>query len=630
MPDVAPSTGGHARTRTMLAATAVLVVLAFGFGMLVLVQQARVLPNTTIAGVDVGGADGPSVIRLLGPFAAAWPPPTIELVTSEVRLQLPGGVVGLRIDLAATADLALARGRIGPTAALQRIRALWSQQSVPLVLTLDADALAAWVAEAADELDRDEHVGRFRVRGDAAGRPVDVDVEGPRGSLTVDRVATLDALSAALLTNDGTTSVGLVFDATMPPAPRRAIEDIADRVRAALEEPILLLHDGRRVSVAPERLALLLEPGEMTDEFGRRRPTVTVLDTRVQQSLMADAQHILERPAIDARFFAPSPQPGVLDALGDTGFRPIITSIGLEPGQSDVRLSASLLARQLESLVRSGHRIADADVIERPASLSGDAARAGAPTHLLGSFTTYHAAGADRNINIRQLADTIDDTIVAPGEVFSVNELSGPRRCDDGYVEAGTIIRGELVDTCGGGVSQLGTTVHNAAYFAGVPLVQAQAHSFFISRYPPGREATLSFPELDVRFLNDTEGFIVLRTSHTPTSITVALYGVPKWDEVRATHSERRDPTDFERVERVVTTLPPGARRLVQSGGGGFTITVTRTRLAPEGGRTPPPERFTTVYRPQARIIEIGASTPASPPAPPPAPAPSTATPPAP
>jgi vancomycin resistance protein YoaR len=619
--DATPSTGGRALTRTVLATGAVLVALTFGFGLLVLVQQARVLPNTTIAGVDVSGANGPSVVRLLGPFAAAWPQPTIELVTPEVRLQLPGDVVGLHIDLAATADLALARGRNGPTAPLQRIRALWSQQSVPLVLTLDADALAAWVDEAADELDRDEHVGRFRVRVDATGRPVDVDVEGPRGSLTVDRAATLDALSAAMLANDGTTSVGLVFEATMPPAPRRAIEDIADRVRAALEEPILLLHDGRRVDVAPERLALLLEPGERTDDLGRRRPTVTVPDTRVQQLLLPEARDILERAAIDARFVTPSPQPGVLDELGDAGFRPVRTSIGLEPGQSDVRLSASLLARQLESLVLSGHRIADADVIERPARLSGDAARAGAPTHLLGSFTTYHAAGADRNINIRQLADTIDDTIVAPGEVFSINELSGPRRCGEGYVPAGTIIRGELVDTCGGGVSQLGTTVFNAAYFAGVPLVQAQAHSFFISRYPPGREATLSYPDLDVRFLNDTDGFIVLRTSHTPTSITVALYGVPRWEEVRATHGERRDPTDFARTERVVTTLAPGARRLVQSGGGGFTITVTRTRLAPEGGQAPPPERLTTVYRPQARIVEIGAS----PPAPTPAPAPSTA-----
>jgi vancomycin resistance protein YoaR len=332
----------------------------------------------------------------------------------------------------------------------------------------------------------------------------------------------------------------------------------------------------------------------------------------VQQLLLPDARDILERPAIDARFLAPSAQPGVLDELGDAGFRPIRTSIGLEPGQSDVRLSASLLARQLESLVRSGHRIADADVIERPARLSAEAARAGAPTHLLGSFTTYHPAGSDRNINIRQLADTIDDTIVAPGEIFSVNELSGPRRCDDGYVEAGTIIRGELVDTCGGGVSQLGTTVFNAAYFAGVPLVQAQAHSFFISRYPPGREATLSFPELDVRFLNDTEGFLVLRTSHTPTSITVALYGVPKWDEVRATHSERRDPTDFERIERIVTTLPPGARRLIQDGGVGFTVTVTRTWLESEGGQAPPRERLTTVYQPQARIVEVGASAPAS------------------
>jgi vancomycin resistance protein YoaR len=211
-------------------------------------------------------------------------------------------------------------------------------------------------------------------------------------------------------------------------------------------------------------------------------------------------------------------------------------------------------------------------------------------------------------VNIALLADILDDRHIGPDAAFSVNGTSGPRRCEDGFLPAGTIVRGELVDTCGGGVSQIGTTVVNAAFFAGVTLDQWQPHSFFISRYPAGREATLSYPELDVRFTNDTAGYLVLRASTTPQSVTVSIYGIPRWSEVRADHGERRAPTDFGREERVTTELPPGARRIVQAGGDGFTISVGRTRVPLDAAAEVSNERWTTIYRPQQRIVEVGAA----------------------
>jgi len=257
-------------------------------------------------------------------------------------------------------------------------------------------------------------------------------------------------------------------------------------------------------------------------------------------------------------------------------------------------------------------------VRETPADLDGATVASGRPTHLLGTFTTYYTAGAARNLNIQRLADTIDDRLVAPGATFSINATSGPRRCEDGYVLAGTIVRGELVDTCGGGVSQLGTTVYNAAFFAGLPTPQWQPHSYYISRYPMGREATLSYPELDVTFVNDTDGFLVLRASSTPSSVTVSIYGIPRYAAIRATHSAPRNPTNPTTIERATPALPPGERRVLQAGGGGFTVTVTRTFEPLADGIGPPPtdddvpepERITTVYRPQLRIVEVGITPP--------------------
>jgi vancomycin resistance protein YoaR len=235
------------------------------------------------------------------------------------------------------------------------------------------------------------------------------------------------------------------------------------------------------------------------------------------------------------------------------------------------------------------------------------------PSHLIGTFTTYHPSGTPRVHNIQLLADTVDGTVVLPGEQFSINGISGERTCAKGYRPAGTIIRGELVDTCGGGVSQFGTTTFNAAFFAGVTLDQWKAHSFYISRYPQGREATLSYPQLDVKFTNNTDGAIVVRTSHTASSVTVSIFGQPVATTVRAQHGQ---PFNFKNPEtqvRTTSTLHRGQERTIQAAGArGFTVDVVRIVELSGGGEDR--RSIRTVYLPQHRIVERGTADPPPPP----------------
>jgi vancomycin resistance protein YoaR len=120
-------------------------------------------------------------------------------------------------------------------------------------------------------------------------------------------------------------------------------------------------------------------------------------------------------------------------------------------------------------------------------------------------------------------------------------------------VSAPAIADGELVDQFGGGVSQFSTTLFNAAWFAGLPILRHQPHSEYISRYPPGREATLDYESIDQTIRNDTRSPVVIRASTTGTSVTVALYGHVGDRQVEST---------------------TGAR--VPRTGGGFAITVRR------------------------------------------------------
>ena len=74
-------------------------------------------------------------------------------------------------------------------------------------------------------------------------------------------------------------------------------------------------------------------------------------------------------------------------------------------------------------------------------------------------------------------------------------------------------------------MSQFSTTLYNAAYFAGLQIDGHRPHSFFIDRYPAGREATLNFPDIDLTWTNDTDVPVLIRTSTDNNSVAVSLYG---------------------------------------------------------------------------------------------------------
>ena len=587
--------------RALGAALAGMLLLSTVLVLVTIAQAGRILPGTVVVGVDLGGRDEWSARRVLAPELERALQRPLAVSAPGQRLTLRPIEAGLTYDLEATVASARSRGRSGR---IQDVAARLTAGSVPVavspIATVDEPALVAWIDRAAERLEREASVGSLAI--DAAAPTV--RVVGPYGAVTVDRAASADRLRAALL--DPTISrVELVTTTTAPPSGWAPLEQLADRVRTAIDGPLVLQHEDRQLVVDAAALGALLGITAGSED-GATVPVLTVRAEDVQRLLGQDGREAFDRAAVDARIVTPDLPPVRFSDLSSTTFTPVPVEVEVVPGSSRVLFIPRLTANQLVTMVMDGTRSASADLLIADPALSTEAALSGRPTHLIGTFTTFHPAGTARTINIRLLADLLDDQLIAPGETFSVNLTSGPRRCSEGFVPAGTIIRGELVDTCGGGVSQFGTTLMNAAFFAGVPLDQWQPHSFFISRYPAGREATLSYPELDVRFTNDTDGFLILRTSHTPDSITVALYGAPAWRSVRADHGERRDPTGFDEVVRVAPDLRPGARRVVQSGGSGFTVTVARTRLPLDDGGAPSVERWTTVYRPQQRIVEVG------------------------
>jgi hypothetical protein len=139
-------------------------------------------------------------------------------------------------------------------------------------------------------------------------------------------------------------------------------------------------------------------------------------------------------------------------------------------------------------------------------------------------FTTPHACCEARVQNIQRMADILRGVYLVPGETLSLNEFVGPRTRENGFVAAGAIRQGHLILEVGGGVSQFATTIFNAAYFAGMDFDEYRSHTIYFSRYPYGREATISNPAPDLVMTNTTDYPILIWTSYTDQSITVSMY----------------------------------------------------------------------------------------------------------
>lgn len=153
-------------------------------------------------------------------------------------------------------------------------------------------------------------------------------------------------------------------------------------------------------------------------------------------------------------------------------------------------------------------------------------------TEPISTFTTYHPCCENRVVNIQTIADAVRGYYMLPGETLSLNDYVGPRTREKGYLPAGAIRNGRMTDEVGGGISQFVTTLFNAAFFGGLDLDEYQSHSIYFSRYPFGREATMSIPGPDLVLTNPTDHPILIWPTYDSTSITVTLYSTKNVDVV--------------------------------------------------------------------------------------------------
>lgn len=144
---------------------------------------------------------------------------------------------------------------------------------------------------------------------------------------------------------------------------------------------------------------------------------------------------------------------------------------------------------------------------------------------IIANYTTWFHGSSARYQNIASALKSLNNTVVWPGEVFSFNETTGPRTAERGYLPAPIILNGGYDVDYGGGVCQVASTVYNAALIAGLPIIERHAHTKPVHYVPAGKDATVNYGHLDLRYQNNRKGPLIIKTSIQNGRIYVEFRG---------------------------------------------------------------------------------------------------------
>jgi vancomycin resistance protein YoaR len=138
--------------------------------------------------------------------------------------------------------------------------------------------------------------------------------------------------------------------------------------------------------------------------------------------------------------------------------------------------------------------------------------------------TSFNNQNKTRTNNIKIAVNTINNTVVFPGETFSFNKVVGKRTANKGYLRAPIIIKGELSEDIGGGICQVSTTLFNAVDNAGLQIIQRFSHSRKVPYIRPGRDATVSWYGPDFVFKNNYNQPILIQAKTLGNKIIIKVF----------------------------------------------------------------------------------------------------------
>ncbi len=564
-----------------------LVVLAVVAGIAFAGSASHVAAGVTVEGVSVGGLTAEEAQAKLENVAARYTTRPVVFTAAEQEFRIRPAALEVEGNWAAAAEEALARGDAPfPLRGLERLwLRLFGAEVAPTADVFQA-ALDERLERIAAQVDRPAREASLVLNG---FEPEIVPAEAGR---ELDRDTAAAIMVAELVGFDREiTPLPVVVDA--PDVTSDTLVPVARQLRTVLSGPVQLTHRGAVFTIEPSELVEMIELPANGASSLRIKP-------KAAARRLENLARGLARPPRNADF-----------AVRGNGSVSVVPS---RPGR-ELNLAATSSAL-LRAASHPTERTATVVVAEfEPRMTTGDA-RALRIERQLASYATLYAGTADRINNLQLAIEILDGARIAPGATWSFNEFVGPRTEERGFRSAPVIMDGKYEEGIGGGVSQVATTVFNAAWEAGIKIGERHAHALYISRYPDGRDATVNYPDVDLKLVNDTPRWIVLKASYDESGILVRLLGAGPERRVESVAGELK-VTGQPQIERKPDPkLYVGDKVVEFAGQPSREIRVER--IIYQEGEVLHRESWYTHYRYEAKIVRVGTKPrpePAVPPA---------------
>ncbi len=466
--------------------------------------------GVTIDGVDVGGLSSAEATTMLQQRSRVSLAKPVRFVADGHSFSISASELGLKPDWADAVAAARHEGDgFGPLRGLRRMKLrVFGGGDVFAGATYDTAALKALVAKIAAKVDRPHREAAVVFHG------LTPAIVAGRAGRVLDREAAGKAIVAALASLSRGAKVTLPLEVDAPRVKPPMLARAKARARIAVSAPLVLTLGATHYRIPRWRIAGLLDLPANGDRKLR-------IGGAGADAYFKRLEQVVNKPAQDAQFVVVS---------GGITIKPSVDAQVLDvPKTADAMLAA---------MIRPAKRTAEIAVATHPAKRTTDDAKAMGITGIVGSYTTEYGGVQNRLDNVQLVAHLIDGAMIAPGKEFSFNGTTGERGADKGFKVAPVIINGELQNALGGGVCQVSTTVFNAAFEVRVCRSRR-------GRTTPSTSATTrragtrpsTIPDTDLKFVNDTGHWLLLRTFASTYSLTVNLYGTPQHRKVESTTS---------------------------------------------------------------------------------------------
>jgi vancomycin resistance protein YoaR len=259
----------------------------------------------------------------------------------------------------------------------------------------------------------------------------------------------------------------------------------------------------------------------------------------------------------------------------------------------------------IEAALRGGTTTIDLEGAPIPASVGVKELGIEDISIVLGHYETKFAiAEKSRNDNLKLLASHMDGLVIQPGQEISFNEISGDRTEKEGYKVAHVITAGEMVDGMAGGACQISTTMHGAAFFAGLDVLETTPHSRPSTYVPLGFDSTVVWPTTDLKLKNPYDFPVAVHYRVARGEAEVEILGKEKpFDKVEFVR-EVVEQKPFETVTREDDTIGMGHVVIEQAGYPGYKL--FRYRNVYKDGKVIRKNKWTINYKPVVEYVRMG------------------------